>query len=431
MMRSLKKHYSHFCLIILFSLSFNIAKAQTWLPVGNGMEGGYVYSLNAYDSVLYAGGTFIGPGNHIAQWDGNNWSGVGSGINGNVYSMFHYKNLLYTGGWFTNAGGYSAGSLAQWNGSNWSAVSPGYLWNVVSSIDTFNNNMFAASPHYGIIGWWNGKIWQNIGPLNAAYANTIVNYKGELYIGGYEHGFGYFAPVTGCLFQLDYKTQLWKRVGTYTGKAGIANVLSLCVYNNNLYVGGTYDSVNGMPANGLTMWNGDSITVINPGINGTVSAMTVFDNALYIGGIFDSAGGMSAHNIACWNDMNWSALGSGVNNQVFAMTSFNGELYVGGGFTSPYNYIAKYDPPIERTFNGNGLVLFPNPNYGKFTLASENIIAGSQLQIYNAIGQNICNMTLNSTTTTISILGCSNGVYLYRIVSPGKEKIATGKFIVL
>jgi|GEM_PF-6489240 hypothetical protein len=446
MIRLFKNHYSRLSLIILFSISVSITKAQTWSPVGNGMVGGYVYSLCAYDSVLYAGGTFIDPDKHLAQWDGYNWWPVGGGINGYVYCLTTYKSCLYAGGWFNKAGGNAitdtARNLAGWNGSDWFKLEDGAR-GIVYAMDTLNKQLLIPNDYYPGLGEWNGKLWNSTPPGFIGYGypnlytyaiNAMASYNGHLYVAIYGPSNGITHntyTVVGYVYKLNAVTKAWTLIVSLPYDANYGDANCLAVYNNKLYIGGVFDSANGQPANNIAIWNDTVLTVPSPGINGTVSAFTVYNNALYVGGLFDSAGGMPAHNIACWNDTNWTTLGNGVNNQVFAMTSYNGELYVGGGFTSPYNYIAKYDPPTETAVKTSSQILFPNPNYGTFTLSSKAITSGSQLEVFNFIGQKICTLQLNSATTTISLLGCSGGIYFYRITGSGNNKIATGKFIVL
>src|SRR5205807_1824428 len=73
---------------------------------------------------LYIGGDFTAVGNvvanHVAKWNGNSWSSLGSGIDGSVFALAVSGNELYAGGLFTNAGGGPANCVAKWNGSSWS-----------------------------------------------------------------------------------------------------------------------------------------------------------------------------------------------------------------------------------------------------------------------------------------------------------------------
>jgi hypothetical protein len=88
-----------------------------------------VGALAVSGSTLYAGGSFTTAGgsaaNNIAQWNGTNWSALGSGINIYVNALAVSGSTLYAGGDFTTAGGNAANNIAQWNGSGWSALGSG------------------------------------------------------------------------------------------------------------------------------------------------------------------------------------------------------------------------------------------------------------------------------------------------------------------
>src|SRR5207247_1508062 len=68
---------------------------------------------------LYIGGDFIVAGdviaNHIAKWNGQNWTALGSGLNGGGVSALAVSGSnVYAGGSFTNAGGIAATNFAKW-----------------------------------------------------------------------------------------------------------------------------------------------------------------------------------------------------------------------------------------------------------------------------------------------------------------------------
>ncbi|HXP51260.1 MAG TPA: hypothetical protein VN922_14980, partial [Bacteroidia bacterium] len=114
--------------IVLIVIAFS-AKAQTWNPVSTGINGSAAnttWSLYAYDSVMYAGGWFSTAGsasvNDIAQWDGVNWSPMGTGSSGYINAMIYYNGNLYAGGLFDTIGGVIAHDIAMWNGLTWMPV---------------------------------------------------------------------------------------------------------------------------------------------------------------------------------------------------------------------------------------------------------------------------------------------------------------------
>jgi hypothetical protein len=116
---------------------------SSWSALGSGISGQgddgngpYVYALAVSGSTVYAGGDFTTAGgsaaNDIAQWNGSSWSALGSGIscvgdgNGPTVSALAVSgSTLYAGGEFSKAGGNAANDIAQWNGTNWSALGSG------------------------------------------------------------------------------------------------------------------------------------------------------------------------------------------------------------------------------------------------------------------------------------------------------------------
>ena len=74
---------------------------------------------------------------------------------------------------------------------------------------------------------------------------------------------------------------------------------------------------------------------------------------------------------------------------------------------------------INETENGIGVLLFPNPSSGTFTL-SGNFPAGAQLSVYNMLGKEVMNpIELPQGNSAVPIsLNLLEGVYFYRVESP-------------
>ncbi|MBU6401995.1 MAG: hypothetical protein KGS61_16890, partial [Verrucomicrobia bacterium] len=123
------------------------------------------------------------------------------------------------------------------------------------------------------------------------------------------------------------------------------------------YVGGSFTSVRGVPANNVVGWSNGTWYALGPGasngVNGTVRALACArDGSLYVGGQFDRAGGVFTPNAARWDGTNWLALGGGIGGgvspAVYAVAAADdGQVYFGGTFTSaggvPVNNIAAWD----------------------------------------------------------------------------------------
>src|SRR5262249_38054725 len=138
------------------------------------------YALAVSGSNLYVAGAFTtagaDPANRIAEWNGNNWSALGSGINSNVYALAGSGSDLYAGGAFTIAGGVGANNISKWNGASWSALGSGMTNNFFSgdarvlALAVIGSNLYAGGAFAtagGVaankIAKWNGATWSTLG----------------------------------------------------------------------------------------------------------------------------------------------------------------------------------------------------------------------------------------------------------------------------
>jgi hypothetical protein len=140
--------------------AMNIAKwdGQEWSPLGDGMSGfcgnpiylPFVQDLAVYDDGggprLIAAGTFAEPATNIAQWDGNEWSQLGSGFpfpcayssafDLEVFDDGTRRSLYVVGGFRYIRGGPPLG-ITRWDGAAWSELGQGIRWNPIFPIGVY------------------------------------------------------------------------------------------------------------------------------------------------------------------------------------------------------------------------------------------------------------------------------------------------------
>jgi hypothetical protein len=141
------------------------------------------------------------------------------------------------------------------------------------------------------------------------------------------------------------------------------DVRTLAVYNDELIVGGQFDTAGGVAADSIACWSGSSWHGLSSGTNWFVDALTVYNGELVAGGTFTGAGGVSANYIAAWDGSSWKPLSSGMNGSVQALTVYNGELIAGGRFTIAGGDVSAYwarwgIKHAEGDFSDNGRVDF-------------------------------------------------------------------------
>ena len=256
-----------------------------WDSVGSGFNN-WTDALGVYNGNLYIGGymsmTGTTPVNGIAKWNGNQWSAVGNGMQGTsfVYALEEYNNELYVAG---NFGINSSYAIARWNDTIWRDVGPLGINGVVNCLGKYNNELYAGGPYFTSAGGvavnqiakWSGTTWASTG--NGTGNNTtdkirsLQEYHNEIYVGGT------FSKMDGdsmkCIAR--YNGSNWTSVGSGVDSMGVIR-----------------DTVFTFPSDTTLVY---PISVIN--------AMIEFNNDLYVGGTFNMIGGVNAINIAKWNDL--------------------------------------------------------------------------------------------------------------------------------
>jgi hypothetical protein len=337
-----------------------------------------VYALAVSGNTLYAGGDFTTAGgvaaNYVAQWNGSSWSALSSGMWDNspytcVYALAVSGNTLYAGGGFTTAGGVAANYVAQWNGSDWSALGSG-MNNGVYALAVSGNTLYAGGPFTtagGVVATnvaqWNGNSWSALGSgmWNDSlypYVNALaVLANGTLYAGGYFTTAGGVAATNIA----QWNGSSWSALGSGLGGGNndFPEVSALAVSGNTLYAAGLFTTAGGVAATNVAQWNGSSWSALGSGLGGgdgyipQVSALAVSGNTLCVGGMFTTAGGLGATNIAQWiGSFSWSPVGVPLISVTVEASPANLSFAVDGTtYSSPqvFTWMAGSDHTISTT----------------------------------------------------------------------------------
>ena len=214
-------------------------------------------------------------------------------------------------------------------------------------------------------------------------------------------------------------------------------VRSMIVFNNKLIVGGSFDNAGGNPVNNIASWDGTNWESLDNGISsgnsgfsliecnletrvsGLVKAMAIFNNELYVGGVFNTASGVSANYIAKWNGSNWSSVGRGVRqsyyySQINSMAVYNNELYVTGDFDSAGTVAAKniakwngtswsaVDRGIKGS-SGHSLLVFNNKLYVGGSFDSAGVVAAKNVAVWNGSNWEAMGYGIPSTVRSLCV----------------------------
>lgn len=247
------------------------------------------------------------PVNHIARWDGSTWSALGLGIDDYTYpawvvAVTGYQGDIVVAGNFQSAGGTPVNSLARWDGTAWSPVGDDpvfksiYNTMVIRDIEALGDDLYATG---------------NFDSVGGVYSRPVAKFDG---------------------------TSWWPL--TVTGPDGCTpgGGRALGAWQGDMYVGGCFASLDGVPVNFIARWDGAQWQTLGSGVSPPiVDVITPHNGELYVGGDFDTAGNTDARGLAMWNGNQWYKLTSAppngdFGNNVFALTFFQDDLYIGGPF---------------------------------------------------------------------------------------------------
>ena len=289
------------------------------------------------------------------------WTSLGQGIpNGfsnqaSVLAIIEYNGILFAGGSITTAGGVNVnGGLAEWDGYNWH---PGALSLIVRQFLIFNNELYAAG-NFGIKKYVNDTTWADLGT-------------------GVDNG-----------------------------------VNAVCIYNNQIIVGGGFTHAGGIAANHIAKWDGNSWSALNGGCDNTVHGLAVRNNILYVFGQFAQVDGVLDVNYAAqWNGSSWNSI-PGLTTATLSPNTgpaiaYHDTVYFWGGNENVYRYAgdsARIFIPASQ-INGEP-VSFNNVFDSLYFGFQSNCGSGAGTLSYVYNGSSLHSYTVSGT-------GCDLGAYCF------------------
>jgi len=161
-----------------------------------------VSSIIRYNNKMIFAGVFTSingvPANNIVQWDGTNWTALGTGLVGGVDRMEVYNNELYVcGKSLTSAGGVPINMIAKWNGTSWSGVGGGITsscWNGIRDLLVINAGLLMVGDFTQVggvnannIALWDGTKWIDYGITHDdSFMSCAEVYNNQLYVGSFD-----------------------------------------------------------------------------------------------------------------------------------------------------------------------------------------------------------------------------------------------------
>jgi hypothetical protein len=363
-----------------------------WNPNANST----VFALALSGNKVYAGGGFseingTATRNRLAALDAATgsvtaWNPSASGI---VQALAVSGNTVYAGGAFDSFGGVTRnrlaavdvnGNLTAWNPGassyvNALAVSGSTLYaggtfQKIGAADRFKLAAFDTSTG-GLTGW---------NPNPNGTVNVLAVSGGTIYAGGEFSSVGGSPSVTRtklAAFDTNGSLTAWNPV--IAGASGV-EVYALAVSGNTVYVGGNFNTINGVTRNRLAAIDADTglATAWDPNAGNAIYALALSGDTVYVGGSFTTINGSTARSrlaavdatsgiVTAWNP--------GYSISVNAIAVSGNTVYVGGGCAINGVCLAALDVDTGIASDWN-----PNPNSAVSALAvsGASVYAGGQ-----------------------------------------------------
>ncbi|QNR25202.1 T9SS type A sorting domain-containing protein [Croceimicrobium hydrocarbonivorans] len=300
--------------------------------------GNSVYSITPYQGKLYFGGSFIElndsvVANNFASWDGQKLDQEGNGLSSSyrqVNEIIEYQGGIIVAGQFS-----SAGPLKDLTG----------------------------------LALWDGQKWEDLGlRLHPNYQKEIRALKligNQLWVGGNIYGFG--NTISKGIGVFDLNTKSWTTFGAGISGSSAALINAIEVFQGEVYIGGSFSSIDGVAADHLAKWNGSSWSAVASFPTAYSDAIDAFynqgDSLLYIGGQINSLNNdPDLSDLVIYDGSAFRSIWSGlVNGRVRALAgdTATGTVYFGGDFFSQYypkgSNQAKDIYPMGAIVNGDSI----------------------------------------------------------------------------
>lgn len=252
---------------------------------------------------------------NLARWSGISFAAVGPNVtDGQVTAMTRLPNGdIVVGGTFTRIWGTNAAYIARWDGVAWHPLGIGTGSPVMGLATMPNGDVIAVGAfnwaggvQVNYVGRWNGSAWSSVGGgVSGIVEAVLVLPTGELVVTGQ------FASPGHMIAK--WNGASWSSFGS--GLAGNPNLPNkgrcLAVApNGDIYVGGRFETANGVPAQNCARWNGTNWSSVGPATTfatQSIKAMT-FDAGGRLVVVGENITGYSIA-VHSWDGAAWSDIG--------------------------------------------------------------------------------------------------------------------------
>ncbi len=259
--------------------------------------------------------------------------------------------------------------------------------------------------------------WETDGKVNAT-----LNINNKLYIAG---DFSYVGPSSGSLAGI----KISNPANTLTGYGISGDVQSLLFDNSNrLIIGGDF-SYNGQSKSLLVLNGSQPDALFNKNIVGQIKCMAIYQNVLYIGGNFSSINGVTRNNLAAFN-LSTGALTTWApqpDGEITALTIANGNIWVGGSFSIIGGVVRSSIASVSTSGTVNSFSVGINGAVKSITVLDTVVFVGGAFASSGATTRNNL-ASFNSATNTLRSWNPNVNGTVYSMVMSGLNLFIGGEF---
>lgn len=329
------------------AVTHNIAAfdGQSWRAMDAGVTCDRVWALHVLDGRLFAGGQFRRADDTyfaVAEWLGDHWEPLGDGVNGVAFALGSYQGALVAGGQLWGSGGVEFRNLARWTGAAWESMGGDigeYDSDQVYALREFQGDLYIGG-QFGVAGGvatenlarWNGQAWSQVGGGANYFVSALGEFDNKLIVGG---GFNYVGAVNAGKIAA-WDGQSWSTLANGVGRSdsitGFGAPYAMTVYQNRLYVGGSFESYDSGHGRRIASWDGTTWRALGEGCDSNVNGLAVFGGELIASGAFSTMDRRTVGGLAAWNGAAWRAVGDPRYALLSAITMHNGVPHAAGQF---------------------------------------------------------------------------------------------------
>ena len=286
-------------------------------------------------------------------------------------------NKAYLSGSFTKVGGnFNAKDIVVWNVNHWDSIH--HLPHVKDSIYYFQQidaDFYGFGHNLVKLNRITGN-WDLIARFNGGGCSTICKYQNKLFIGGN------FDTINNIPYRF-YNRALYDGINFLPiGTNSITPLVTTAIeYQGKLYMGGSLaDYMGGFGA--LAVWDGVSWSQVGNQMSGIaygVNKLIVYKNKLIVAGVFNKTNNAMGNTIFSYDGVNFDTLNGGLNSAyetISEMFEYKGKLIITGMHNNnTYLPNSSFICPAFISFDGNDFCAYTN-----YTSVGSSFLSGA---VYN------------------------------------------------